>query len=114
LFTGGQVTTTEELYSKLNIDGKLGADVIATLQNARLVKVKGVARRLTGKAVTVGIGTGLSTIIWITIGGFTVLNTLTLVCILAASIIIPLVVVKSLQIKTKRAIGKSAALIAKN
>ena len=61
------------------------------------MKVKGIARKLMGKALTVGIGSGLSAILWITIGGFAALSNQVLITILTLSVIIPIVVIKGLQ-----------------
>jgi hypothetical protein len=108
LIAGGQVATLDDLCSQLGISAKLGTDVIAVLKHAKLVKVRGLVRKLTGKAVMAGIGSGLSAIIWITTGGLAVLSTSALVGILAASVVIPLAVTKSLQMKARRTIRKSA------
>jgi len=109
LITSGEAATLGELCSKLGVSGKLGTDIIATMRHAKLVKVKGAARKVTGKAVMVGIGSGLSTIIWVTVGGFAVLNTATLAGILVAVIVIPLVITKSLQMKARRTIKRGAS-----
>ena len=107
LIASGEVATPDELGSRLGISGKLGTDVIATLKHAKLIKVRGLARKVTGKAITTGISSGLSAIIWVTVGGFAVLSTPALVGILIAAIIVPLVVVKSLQMKARRAIRRA-------
>jgi hypothetical protein len=107
LIDSGQVTTLDDLCSKLWISRRLGTDVIATLAHARLVKVKGLARKLMGKAIMAGIGSGLSIIIWVTIGGFAFLSTSALVIILIASVAVPLVVTKSLQMKARHDIRRS-------
>ena len=106
LLASGQVATLDELCSRLGIDVKLGTDVIATLRHARLVKVKGMASKLMGKAVMVGIGSGLSTILWITMGGLVVLSSSALVVTLAASIVLPVAITKGFQIKAKRTLKK--------
>ena len=108
LIASGQAATLDDLCSRLNISGKLGTDVIAVLRHAKLVKVRGLARKLTGKAVMAGVGSGVSAIIWVTVGGFAVLSTSALVGILIASIVIPLAVTKSLQMKARRAIKRGA------
>jgi hypothetical protein len=77
------------------------------LAHAKLIKIKGLAHKLMGKAVMAGIGSGLSIIIWVTIGGFAFLSTPILITILVASIVIPLVVTKTLQIKARHEITKS-------
>jgi hypothetical protein len=107
LISSGQIITLDDLCLKLGISRRLGTDVIATLAHAKLVKIKGLAVKLMGKAIMVGIGTGLSIIIWITIGGFAFLSTSALVIILVASLAIPLVVTKSLQMKARHDIKKS-------
>jgi len=107
LMNSGQVTTLDELCLKLSISQRFGTDVIATLVHARLVKIKGLARKLMGKAIAAGIGSGLSIIIWVTIGGFTFFSTSLLVIILVASIAIPLIVTKSLQMKAKHDISRN-------
>jgi hypothetical protein len=109
LLADDQISTMDELCKALDISGKLGTDVIATLEHAKLVKVKGIARQLTGRAVTAGIGTGLSTIIWVTVGGFAVLGTSALIAILAVSIVVPFTLTKSLQYRAKRSIRRSVA-----
>ena len=58
--------------------------------------------------VFTGIGIAISTIIWITVGGFAVLSTTALVVILVAAIVIPLAVTWGLRLKAKRAVRKSA------
>jgi hypothetical protein len=108
LIASGQAATLDDVCSRLGISGKLGTDVIAILRHAKLVRVKGLARKLTGKAITAGIGSGLSAIIWVTVGGFAVLSTSALIGILIASVVIPLTVTKSLQVKARRAIRRSA------
>ena len=104
----GQIKTLNDLCSTLNISGKLGSDVIATLKHARLIKVRGLARKIAGKAVMVGIGSGLSAIIWVTVGGLAVLSTPVMIGIVAASVIIPLAVTRGLQMKARRELRKGA------
>ena len=108
LLASGEVVALDDLYSRLGINAALGTDVIATLKHAKLVKVRGIARKLMGKAIMVGIGSGLSAVIWITVGGFAVLSTSVLVAILVTSIVIPVVVAKSFQMKARRALKKHA------
>ena len=99
--------TYDELCSELGISGQLGADVIAVIKDARLFRVQGLARGLVVKAVFAGIGFGISTIIWITVGGLAILSTAALVVILVAAIVIPLAVTWGLRIKAKRALQRS-------
>jgi hypothetical protein len=110
LIASGQVITIEQLCSLLDISGKMATDVIATLRHARLIKVKGLARKLVGKAVIAGICSGLSAIIWITIGGLIVLNTAALIIILLVAIIIPFAITRIMQIRARRTIQKNVSL----
>ncbi|HEX77806.1 MAG TPA: hypothetical protein G4O03_05265 [Dehalococcoidia bacterium] len=106
LLASGEVATLDELCSRLGISARLGTDVIATLRNAKLVKVRGLARKFMGKAVMAGIGSGLSAVLWITVGGFAALSTSALIAILVASVVIPLVLAKGLQMRARRALKK--------
>jgi hypothetical protein len=106
LLASGQETTLDDICARLGIDARMGTDVIATLKHAKLVKVKGIASKLMGKAVIAGIGIGLSTVLWVTVGGLVVLSSSVLLLILAASIIIPVAVAKSFQMKAKRTLIK--------
>lgn len=106
LLASGGVSTLDALCSKLGIDARLGSDVVTVLNKARLVRVKGVARKVMGKAVMAGIGIGFSSVLWITVGGFAVLNTTALVTVLVVSIVVPLAVARGLQMKTRRALKK--------
>jgi hypothetical protein len=110
LIANGQVVTMEQLCSLLDISGKLATDVIATLRHARLIKIKGLARKLVDKAVTAGICSGLSAIIWITIGGFIVLNAAALIIILLVALIIPFAITRIMQIRARRTIQKNVPL----
>ncbi len=107
LLADGEVTY-DDLCTKLGISGQLGADVMAVIKDARVFRVQGFARRLMVRAVFTGIGIAISTIIWITVGGFAVLGTAALVAILVAAIVIPLAVTWGLRIKAKRALQRSA------
>ena len=107
LLASGQAATLDDLCSRLGINAKLGTDVIATLKHAKLVKVRGIASKLMGKAVMVGIGSGLSTVLWVTVGGLVVLSSSALVVTLTASVVIPVAVAKSFQMKTKRTLKKN-------
>ena len=106
LFASGQAVTLDDLCSRLKVSARLGTDIMATLKNAKLVKVTGVARKLMGNAVMAGIGSGLSAVLWVTVGGFAVLSAATLVAILAVSIILPIAVTKSLQMKARRTLKR--------
>jgi hypothetical protein len=107
LLVGGKVTTLDTFCSELGINTRMGTDVLATLKKSKLVKAGGLARKLTGKALMVGVGTGLSTVLWITVGGFTALSTFVLIAILVASVVIPIAVTKGLQMKARRALKKA-------
>lgn len=106
LLASGQVTTVDELCSRLGVNATLGTDIIATLKHAKLVKVKGIAAKIMGKTITAGIGSGLSAVLWVTVGGLVVLSSSALVATLVASVVIPVAVVKGLQMKAKRTLKK--------
>jgi len=106
LLASGEAVVLDDLCSRLGINVALGTDVIAVLEHSKLVKVRGIARKLIGKAAMIGISSGLSTVIWITVGGFVVLSMSVLVAILIASVAIPIVVAKGLQMKARRALKK--------
>ena len=108
LLASGQVATLDELCSRLGVNAILGTDIIATLKHAKLVKVKGIAGKIMGKTIMAGIGSGLSAILWVTVGGLVVLNSSVLVATLVASVVIPVAVVKSLQMKARHALKKHA------
>lgn len=107
LFADGEVTE-DELSSKLNISEKEAADVLAVIRNARLFRVRKFSRGLMYRAIFAGIGFGISTIIWITVGGFAVLSTAALVAILIAAIVVPLAITWGLRLRAKRAIDSRA------
>jgi len=102
LLVSGEVKTMGTLCSKLNISDKLGADVIATLKNEKLVKVKGIASKLMAKAVTTSISTAISAILWITIGGFAILSTWMLITVLLLALLLPILITKYFQWRAKR------------
>jgi hypothetical protein len=106
LLASGQVVTLNDLCSSLGISATLGTDVMATLKHAKLVKIKGVSSKLMGKAIMVGIGSGLSAVLWITVGGFAVLSSSVLIAILVASVVLPITVAKGLQMKARRDLKK--------
>jgi hypothetical protein len=108
LLASGQAATLGDLCTKLGVSPKLGTDVLATLKSAKLVKVKGIAHKLVGKAIVAGISSGLSTVLWVTVGGLVVLSTSALVGILVAATAVPIIVAKSLQVKAKRVLTEHA------
>jgi hypothetical protein len=103
----GVVMTLDMLSSELNISTALAGDVLAALHNAKLVKLKGITHKLLGKAVTMGIGMGLSTIMWVTVGGLVVLGTWALIAVLVVSIVLPIVITRSLQAKARRELKRA-------
>ena len=107
LLADGKVTE-EQLPSELNISDREAADVLAVIRNARLFRVKKYSRGLMYRAIFTGLGFGISTIIWVTVGGFAVLSTTALVVILIAAIVIPLAITWGLRLKTKHAIERRA------
>ena len=106
LLASGEIATMDGLCSRLGINAKMGTDVIATLNNAKLVKIRGIARKLMGKAVMVGIGSGLSTALWVTVGGLVILSSSAMVAILVTSVVIPVTLTKSLQMRARHAIKR--------
>ncbi len=106
LLASGQVATVDELCSRLGVNATLGTDIIATLKHAKLVKVKGISGKIMGKMIMAGIGSGLSTVLWVTVGGLVVLSSSALVATLVASVVIPLAVVKGLQMKARHTLKK--------
>lgn len=98
----GEVKTMGALCSKLNISDKLGEDVIATLKNEKLMKVKGIASKLMAKAVTTGISTAISAILWITIGSFVILSTWMLITVLFLALLLPILITKYFQWRAKQ------------
>ncbi len=104
LLASGETKTMEALCSSLGISDRLATDVIATLKNARLVKVKGIATKLMGKAVTAGISSGISLILWITIGGFAILSTWLLITVLFLALLLPILITRFFQWRAKHAL----------
>jgi len=105
LLVSGEVKTMGALCSKLNISDRLGMDVVATLKNAKLVKVRGFASKLMAKAVTTGISSAISAILWITIGGFAILSTWMLVTVLFLALLLPILITKYFQWRAKRQVA---------
>lgn len=108
LLADGTVTEAD-LAAALNISDRTAGDVIAVMNNARMYRVRGFGRRLMVKAIFSGICFAISTIIWVTVGGFAVLSTPALVAILVAAIVIPLVITWGFHIKARRAIRRRAS-----
>ncbi len=102
LVADGTATTVDQLQRELGVSARLASDVAAVLSKSKLVKLKGIGRKLAGKAIMAGIGTGLSTILWVTVGGFAVLEAWALVAIIVASVALPVAVTKMLQARARR------------
>jgi hypothetical protein len=100
--------TRNELCIRFDIDGQTAGDVIAVMNNAKLYRVKGLARGLMMKAILAGICFTISTVIWVTVGGFAILSTAALLAILIAAIVIPLAVTWGFRAKAERAFEKNA------
>jgi hypothetical protein len=94
LLASGEVKTMDALCSRLGIDNCLEIDVIATLKNAKLMKIKGIASKLMAKAATIGISSAISVILWITIGGFAILSTWMLVTVPFLALLLPILITK--------------------
>lgn len=104
LLASGEARTMEALCSKLGISDRLASDVIATLKNAKLVKVKGITTRLMGKVITTGISSAISLILWITIGGFAILSTWLLATVLFLALLLPILITRFFQWRARRAL----------
>ncbi len=107
LIAEGGAATLETICSGLGISPKLGTDVLVTLKKSKLVKMKGIGHKILGKALTTGIGSGLSAVLWITLGGFAALSGTVLIIILALSVTAPLALTRGLRIKAKRGLRKA-------
>jgi hypothetical protein len=107
LIASGQAATLGEITTLLGVSGKLATDVVAVLRHARLVKVRGLARKVAGKALLSGISSGVSAVIWMTVGGFAALSMGVLVAILAASVAVPLLITTTLKARTKRRLRRT-------
>ncbi|HEY41769.1 MAG TPA: hypothetical protein G4O18_07930 [Dehalococcoidia bacterium] len=107
LIASGEVVTLDMLGSELNISPTLAGDVLAALHNAKLVKLKGITHKLLGKAIIMGIGMGLSLILWVTVGGLVALDTWALVAVLVASVVLPIIITKGLQAKARRELTRT-------
>ena len=57
-------------------------------------------------AIMAGIGRGLAAVLWVTVGGFAALSIAALIAILAASVVVPVAVAKSLQIAARSNLKK--------
>ena len=102
LLASGEVKTMDALCSKLGIDNRLAMDVIASLKNVKLVKVKGIASKLMAKAVITGISTAISAILWISIGGFAILNTWMLITVLFLALLLPVLITRYFQWRARK------------
>jgi hypothetical protein len=108
LIASSEVVTLDMLSSELNISTALAGDVLAALHNAKLVKLRGITHKLLGKAIIMGIGMGLSLVLWVTVGGLVALDTWALVAVLVASVVLPVVITKGLQAKARRELRRTA------
>ena len=106
LFVAGKLTRNE-LCTTLEIDSQTATDVIAVMNNAKLYRVKGFARGLMIKGILASICFTISTIIWVTVGGFAILSTAALLTILIAATIIPLAVTWGFRAKAKHTLEKN-------
>jgi hypothetical protein len=108
LLTTGEVTR-EELGARLEVDEQTAADVLKVIDESRILRVKKFFSGLVVKAIFAGISFGISTILWVTIGGFTALSTPALVSILVIAIILPLAVTLVFRLKAVRAFRRVEA-----
>jgi hypothetical protein len=105
LLSRGEIQNMSELPTSLGVSGRMAEDVIATIMNARLLAAKRVARKLAISAIITGISSGISLVLWVTVGGFVVVSTTTLVIILILSLVVPLIIVKIMLVRTRRLSG---------
>ena len=108
LAQGGSVTL-DALSRQLGITRQLATDVLAVARHARLVKVRGLARKLTGKVVMMGVSTGLSATLWVTVGGFARLTPTILIAIVVSTVVVPLLLTRLLAWRAGRALRAAAA-----
>ena len=105
LAQGGTITVNT-LSNQLGISQELATDVLAITRSAKLTKLKGLAVKVMGRALMVGINFGLSGLLWITIGGFTRLTPTLLIVIIGASLLLPIIFGKFLFRRTGTALNK--------
>jgi hypothetical protein len=98
--------TRDELGAKLGIDDRTAADVLKVIDESRLHTIKRFMGGLVVTAIFAGLGFGISTTLWVTVGGFTALNTPALVAILVIAFILPLAVTLVFRLKANRAIRR--------
>ena len=99
LLANGEIKSIEELPQKLGINGSLASDVKATIQNVRLFEIKRAGHSLLASALLTGISSAVAGVLWITIGGLAVLNTVALSGILIVSVLVPFVIARAMQVK---------------
>lgn len=101
--------TREELGARLEIDDETAADVLKVIDESRKIRIKKFLSGLVVKAIFAGIGFGISTILWVTVGGFTALSTPALVSIMVIALLLPLAVTLAFRLMAERAIRKVEA-----
>lgn len=99
--------TLGALSQQLGISRQRATDVLAVARHARLVKIRGLARKLTGKVVMMGVSTGLSMTLWVTVGGFARLTPTILIAIVVGTLVVPLLATRLLAWRTGRAIARA-------
>ncbi len=89
LLAAREVESIATIPEAMGIEGELARDVVGTMHNARLLRVKKFGRSLMGAALVSGAASGIAAVLWVTLGGFSVLSTTALTIILALSFVIP-------------------------
>jgi predicted transcriptional regulator len=94
--------TLTSICKRFNINQKMASDVLASFRNSGIAKLKGLSLGLVKKGITIGINFSISTILWITIGGFAILNQTQLITIIVLSILIPAIIGKLSERRAKK------------
>ena len=108
LLATGEVNR-EELGAKLDIDDQTANDVLKVIDDSRLRSIKMFLSGLVVKAIFAGLGFGISTILWVTVGGFAALSTPALISILVIALILPLALTLVFRLMAERAIRRVEA-----
>lgn len=97
LMTRKKVVTLSDVKEFLNVDERIATDVLSVMSKGKLVSIKGLGKKVAGKAVKTGINSALSYIMLVTVGGLQALSFEMLVIILVASIFVPLIIAKAVR-----------------
>jgi hypothetical protein len=100
----GRTVTVNALSTQLGISQELATDVLVVTRSAKLVTIRGLAAKVMGRALIIGVNFGISGLLWITIGGFTRMTPTLLVVIIVASLVLPMALGKILFWRTGKAL----------